>query len=483
MKEKYLLKWGEKYSTLLLDIFERVVISHPNIIGNNIADYLSYVKDRKLVKAYYGEKAAIQIQKRHGEYFLKKNRIKKLISDYDRIISQYDKLISGYNAYDYKKLSNRKLYLLFKKYISFSEKALAYFRLTREEGEIGPTEKIKAVLQKYYREDEINEVFQIVTQSPEIDIIGEERIAWFKIIENGWDERKIRKYVIRFAANFVNMYDIGLILKYLEKRYAEDKDDLKNIKNEIKRNKRQKINNRLKQQSVYKRCQHNRDLIVFSKMLQKFGVYRFKLKYCWAGAELRLLTFFDEIVKRMKVSLSDFFDLYLVDDVFNYFENGTALSKKQIEERKRCILIHVKDKKYKAYFGDRAIRIIKQIERQEKRKTDLLEGTVAFPGHVSGKVKIVHATDIEKMHEIAKDFKDGDILVSENTQPAMIVLMKKSLAILTEQGGITSHASIVSREFKKPCIVGIMGLLKVLKDGDLVEVDADRGIVRILKND
>ncbi|MBS3176010.1 hypothetical protein J4457_02125 [Candidatus Woesearchaeota archaeon] len=59
--------------------------------------------------------------------------------------------------------------------------------------------------------------------------------------------------------------------------------------------------------------------------------------------------------------------------------------------------------------------------------------------------------------------------------------MKRSGAIVTEEGGITSHAAIVSRELKKPCIVGTGNCTKLLKDGDYVEVDANKGIVKILK--
>ena len=58
--------------------------------------------------------------------------------------------------------------------------------------------------------------------------------------------------------------------------------------------------------------------------------------------------------------------------------------------------------------------------------------------------------------------------------------MRGARAILTETGGITSHAAIVSRELKKPCIVGIKELVASLEDGDLVEVDAERGVVQIL---
>lgn len=62
--------------------------------------------------------------------------------------------------------------------------------------------------------------------------------------------------------------------------------------------------------------------------------------------------------------------------------------------------------------------------------------------------------------------------------PAFMPAMKKAVAFVTDEGGITSHAAIIAREMKKPCIIGTKIATKVLRDGDLVEVDANKGIVR-----
>jgi len=67
------------------------------------------------------------------------------------------------------------------------------------------------------------------------------------------------------------------------------------------------------------------------------------------------------------------------------------------------------------------------------------------------------------------------------TRPEFVPLMKKAAAIITDEGGITSHAAIISREMNIPCIIGTKIATKIFKDGDLVEVDADKGIVKILK--
>lgn len=75
-------------------------------------------------------------------------------------------------------------------------------------------------------------------------------------------------------------------------------------------------------------------------------------------------------------------------------------------------------------------------------------------------------------------FHQGDILVTGMTRPEYIHLAKKSAGIITDAGGILSHAAITARELKIPCIIGTKNATQILKDGDLVEVDADNGIVR-----
>ena len=110
-----------------------------------------------------------------------------------------------------------------------------------------------------------------------------------------------------------------------------------------------------------------------------------------------------------------------------------------------------------------------------KTKTDVLHGTPASSGKVKGKVRVLFSS--KEIHKI----KEGEILVATNTTPEYVPAMKRAIAILTEKGGMTSHAAIVSRELKVPCIVGINNITEILKDGDFVEVDANKGVVRKLK--
>ncbi len=104
-----------------------------------------------------------------------------------------------------------------------------------------------------------------------------------------------------------------------------------------------------------------------------------------------------------------------------------------------------------------------------------IKGQTAMKGRVSGYVKVLH-----NKSEI-KDLKDGEILVTAMTTPDYLPAMYKASAFITDEGGITCHAAIVAREIGKPCIIGTKFATQLLKDGDVVEVDADNGVVRILK--
>jgi len=96
-------------------------------------------------------------------------------------------------------------------------------------------------------------------------------------------------------------------------------------------------------------------------------------------------------------------------------------------------------------------------------------------GKATGTVKIVKS--VKEMGKV----NAGDILVAVMTRPDYIPAMKKAAAIVTNEGGVTCHAAIVSRELGIPCIIGTKIATDVLKDGMQVEVNANHGWVKIIK--
>jgi len=106
---------------------------------------------------------------------------------------------------------------------------------------------------------------------------------------------------------------------------------------------------------------------------------------------------------------------------------------------------------------------------------NFINGQSASQGIVKGQVKIVLTN--KDLHKVLT----GDILVSPMTKPDFIPAMNRASAFVTDEGGITCHAAIVARELNKPCLIGTKIATKVLKDGDIIEVDANKGVIKIIK--
>jgi len=183
----------------------------------------------------------------------------------------------------------------------------------------------------------------------------------------------------------------------------------------------------------------------------------------------------DKIAEELKISYSDL--LYLsakevilsLDGKFDYV--GC------IKRRKEGFLVlfdHDKDMVLEAGKVSEYIRKRPVLDRSAKDVKEF-SGNIGYKGHAVGKAKIVK-TDKDN----AKVMK-GDILISIMTTPNLTPSMERAAAIVTDEGGITSHAAIFAREMKKPCVIGTKIATKSIKDGDLVEVDADKGLVKILK--
>lgn len=154
-----------------------------------------------------------------------------------------------------------------------------------------------------------------------------------------------------------------------------------------------------------------------------------------------------------------------------FSKNAVPSASELRSRRKNSVLVFLKKNPYLA-TGREADRI-KNILTREK-KTGSLQGQTAYPGKVSGTVRVVHNPQTVKI------FNKGDILVTGMTRPEFLPLMKKAGAVVTDAGGILSHAAIVAREIRKPCVIGTKTATRTLKDGDSIEVDATQGIVKRL---
>jgi len=188
-------------------------------------------------------------------------------------------------------------------------------------------------------------------------------------------------------------------------------------------------------------------------------------------------TLFEKIAEKLSVKYQDIGYLTL-DEIHEALRKNTPTN--EVIQRRKDFpsIITMRSASTSIEVIDRKIpqKYHKILQGVTKKETAVvIRGSIAQKGIIQGPVKIVRS------HHDLKNVSDGDILVANTTHPDYLSAMQKAVAFVTNEGGIISHAAIVAREMKKPCIVGTRVATQVLKDGMLVEVDANKGIVKILK--
>lgn len=194
---------------------------------------------------------------------------------------------------------------------------------------------------------------------------------------------------------------------------------------------------------------------------------------------------YDALARRCLASLGtkegvvgSLFSFVTADELASYLD-GMPLTKKwtrQLQARSEGYFhLYLGDRKKEYLVTDP--RIVRAVERKffaPPAGMLTVNGTSAYTGVARGTVYNASLGG-------AFPQRKGAIFVAVHADPNFTHFIKQSRAIVVDEGGILSHAAVLSREFKIPCIIGTKIATKVLKDGDFVEVDANKGVVRIIK--
>lgn len=284
----------------------------------------------------------------------------------------------------------------------------------------------------------------------------------------------------REELELINTKDLkGHVRKYsgLYSRYGEDRPyTLKEAKLRLKRiNKDKLIEDYNNQKKKIRRAIQESKKIIGERWSHMVDVMQFSVYYRTHRADiLHLATYnfipqFKQLAKSLKLSYGELLNCTSEEILAKNIPSQNIIEARIkehgfiMEKGKIKLIIGSEYKKINEYFAEKNIN------------TDAIKGITAQNGIIKGKVKIVYnLADYKK-------FKVKQVLVTSMTTPDMVPLMKRSSAIITDEGGITCHAAIISRELKKPCVIGTKIATQVLKDGDMVEVDAYNGVIKIIK--
>jgi len=213
----------------------------------------------------------------------------------------------------------------------------------------------------------------------------------------------------------------------------------------------------------------NKELL---KIASELAYYRLVIVSTFDEISYQFWNFLKSFGKKYNMNFEEITH-YTYTELIDLIKEEKVVDKNLIEQRQKAFGIVKEGKDIKFILNDELKELKEKLSN--KNISTLMKGSVAFRGTVKGIARIIN-----RIEDLAK-VKKGDILVSFETTPDYIIAMSKAAAFVTEQGGITSHAAIVAREMGKPCIVAVEDVTKILKDGDMIEVDANNGVVRKLK--
>lgn len=182
----------------------------------------------------------------------------------------------------------------------------------------------------------------------------------------------------------------------------------------------------------------------------------------------------DDLARAERLRGVSYYNDFMKSVVFPLAGDRLTCSKDGTIEIGKLFVLEYSHDGEKLSWHDRTDNVIAEFEGVIDDDTETLHGRTAFPGLIRGTVRVIIRPE-DNQH-----FNDGDVLVTINSNPTFMPYIQASSAIIADEGGITCHAAIIARELGKPCIIGTKIGTKVLKDGDTVEVDANKGIVKIV---
>ncbi|OGH64053.1 MAG: hypothetical protein A2821_03550 [Candidatus Magasanikbacteria bacterium RIFCSPHIGHO2_01_FULL_41_23] len=377
---------------------------------------------------------------------------------------------------DLDKLSNKKLFHIYKDFVlpnveQFYIRMWTVFNIGEPLSDVVKSKLIKSVVNKEKISD-----YLLNLSSPLFpnDIINE-RIDILKIslklkkLNKNETISLLQKHTEKYK--HIPMFDFDHAphtIKYFQKELSEITNPKKELE-ELKKSFKQRgsdfkaIVNKIKPDKEFN------SLLVFLKENVFLRDYRDMIRQ---KLNVELRKFYSVLAMRLNITVEQIATLSN-EEIQKSLKDNNFFSKKTVAEREKNYLLIQKTNKVQIYSGKKAVEKFNQeVGNINYNNVNEISGYVGSKGVVKGVVKVIYTNkDLKKV-------KNGDVLVTTMTRQDFISAIRKASALVTDEGGVTCHAAIIARELNKPCIVATKNGTKILKDGDWVEVDAFKGIVK-----
>lgn len=495
-----------------LDHLKTCYLESKNAYHRNLYFYCVY----SLVDNYAFEWAPIEDARKTLTWVLKKYQkdktyFKKTYKEFTGLMKELKKIFvnikKGISA-----LSNKEIKNLFIQVSGFWKKPYGYAVLP-ESADILTDSDYISYLPEVDREN-IPEFIRVLSTPEKLGFLEREKLDLLKMVREVFEndpsgsrkrQRKLKEAVftksinelkkspdflrrlVRHTQNYFwiqnNYYSvIYLDNNYFLKQICEliKKRSLKEIKEEIEKliNKPKIV--RKERNKIYKKHNLSSKCKIVFELIRYFSVLQDDRKEFIQRLVFCLDEILTEAAKRFKINRESL-NYYFVSEIISLFKSGISPDTKEIKKRAKVATFSYLEKgkiKTDIFYGKEAGKVINYFKKKRENiaSRGVIKGFVASLGKgekiIEGEARIVF--------DPHKDiFKEGEILVTGMTRPEFVPLMKKAKAIVTNEGGITTHAAIISRELKIPCIIGTKVATDVLKTGDFIELDLEKGVIKI----
>ncbi len=474
--KRKLFYWGPiEARPVYVDVWHRALMNCQKLYGAEWPPSLEYFKNEKLLFIAGFKKVYDNGEKIFKKHILAEDKFKRNYKKWEKISKKLLKEINKIKVKNLTELSQVDLKKLVLDFFKIYEQELWFIGQLPEIGNWGGEQLLARELRQRIKDEaDYSYVFEKLAapekfsfyQREKIDLSSLKKIKNRKLIDKKLAVHQLKYFWILNSHKETKVLPVDFFRKNLSAippKAAEKilKSKLKSDSIKIKR-------------EIIKKFKLPKKILRIGRRLA-FSVWWQDLRKTYILQAYHIIDLFlKEIAGRYKINFNGL-HFYSINEIKNLLELGKIVEANEINLRKKDFLIIFSTKGGLKYFsGKKAIKVIGPYLKDEvKKEISQIKGLAVNLGRVRGRVKIIQSS--KEVHKIKK----GNILVASMTAPNYIIALRRAAAVVTDEGGMTSHAAIVSRELGIPAIVGTKIATKVLHDGQLVEVDANKGVVRL----
>lgn len=482
-KNRFDFSWGERHSIISTESWLRGYVLLRDVIGNDNKNVFVYVKGGQVNT--YNAASDLQPAIASGQAILDHNFLESHLKQTTEIREEFHRLHDGVKETKLSAISDSELLNLFEKYQDLFDRTWAYFKVSQPEYLELAKEKLEQLIKEKDGSNDVARLFITLTTPTELDLIKEEELAALRRSLQPVSDAELWQHADEYPWLFFNTYDRAVIHTFLKEKFSDLQAMPKDERNVLVEKIREEMEeHKTGHDELLAKLGNDADIKYLASVFGRLAIDRLKMKAWWGGGEYLFLPLFEEIAQRAGVTVDDLFMGYKTDDIIALLRDGMKLSGDIITARKQLYAVVLEEGTMRFHEEADAIRKFNELVGSGESAGDSagdIKGVIANTGKARGKARIIVVEDLKRLLADMERFEEGDIMVTTMTQPTMVSLARQAAAIVTNEGGITSHASILAREYGIPCIVGTRTATFAIKDGDEVEVDVDNGVVRVVR--